>query len=128
MKELKLSLTHYKVLHTVSLLNDLSLYPTQEGIYKILSGRVDDETKDLTSLPTFGVIISYSSKKICHYVLALLRYGYIKNVFDPITEELYLQIAPLGITSLNAFLAKRKWNYSKTKRVEKPSIVKITKK
>ncbi|MFA7032922.1 MAG: hypothetical protein WC201_05125 [Bacilli bacterium] len=128
MKELTLSITHYKVLHTVASLNDLSLYPNQEGVYKILSGVIDDETKEATSIPTFGTLISYSSKKICHYILALSRYEYLKNIFDPQTEELYLEITPKGRHELELFLQKKKTPYSKTIRINKPTIIKITKK
>lgn len=128
MAELKLSLTHYKVLHTIYSLNEKSLFPNQEGVYKILSGKVDPEIYDRPDFPTYGVLISYSSKKICHYVLALSRYGYVKNIFDPKSEELYLTLTPKGVSELLSFLSQRKRDYTRVKRVLKPSIVKIDKK
>ncbi|MFA6675584.1 MAG: hypothetical protein WCS49_01750 [Bacilli bacterium] len=128
MKELALSITHYKVLHTIASLNDLSLYPNQEGVYKILSGIRDNETKEASLIPTFGTLISYSSKKICHYVLALSRYEYLKNIFDPQTEELYLEVTPKGRRELELFLKKKRLPYSKTIRISKPTITKIIKK
>ncbi len=127
MKELKLSITHYKVLHTVFSLNLLSLYPNQEGVYKILTGNDNNEIQEIRNLPTFGVLISYSSKKICHYVLSLIRYGFLKNVFDPKSEDLYLEVSGKGKEYLQIFLDKQKSPYRRIIKPIKPSIVKIVK-
>ena len=127
MKELKLSITHYKVLHTVSSLNLLSLYPNQEGIHKILSGNDKNEIQEIRNIPTFGTLISYSSKKICHYVLSLIRYGFLKNVFDPRSEDLYLEVSEKGKDYLKLFLENKKSPYHRTIKMVKPCIVKIEK-
>ncbi|HNX16501.1 MAG TPA: RQC domain-containing protein [Bacilli bacterium] len=127
MKDLRLSITHFKIIHTVLSLNELSLYPNQEGVYKILSGQDENETKNLQNLPTYGTLISYSSKKICHYVLALLRHGFLKYIFDSKSENLYLEVTGKGKYNLDIFLAKRKSPYSRTFKASKPSIVKIIK-
>lgn len=127
MKELKLSITHYKVIHTVYSLNLLSLYPNQEGVHKILSGNDQNEMEEVRKIPTFGTLISYSSKKICHYVLSLIRYGFLNNVFDPKSEDLYLEVSEKGKDFLKAFLINKKSPYHRTFKAIKPSIVKIEK-
>lgn len=127
MKELKLSITHYKVIHTVYSLNLLSLYPNQEGVHKILSGNDKNEIQEVRNIPTFGTLISYSSKKICHYVSSLVRYGFLKNVFDPKSEDLYLEVSVKGKDYLKVFLDNKKSPYRRTVKAFKPSIVKIEK-
>ena len=77
MKEIKLNLTHYKILDTVLWLNDQHLYATQTGVYKIIHGDLDEDTVNLTNCPTFSVIVSYPSKKLMRFILALHRYGYL---------------------------------------------------
>lgn len=125
MKELKLTITHFKILHTVKFLNDQKLYPNQEGVYKILSGEKDEETEPLMEAPTFGSLISYSSKKVCHYILALNRYGYLAKIFDRESKELYLTLTEKGDIELFKFLKKHKNGYSKKKPTLKKTIVKI---
>ena len=125
MKELKRSITHIKILHTVKELNDNHLYPNQEGIYKILSGVKDEETESLMGIPTFGSLISYSSKKVCHYILALYRYGFLTKIFDRETKELYLTLTEKGDLELFTYLRKHKNGYSKKKKELKKTIVKI---
>lgn len=127
MKELKLSITHYKIIHTVYSLNLLSLYPNQNGVHKVLTGNDLNEDPMIRDVPTFGTLISYSSKKICHYVLALVRYGFLKNVFDPKSENLYLEVNEIGKEMLSVFLSKKKSPYHRTIKPWKPSIVKIEK-
>lgn len=125
MAELKLSITHFKILHTIKELNIMHLYANQDGIYKILSGTIDEETKTLQELPTFGTLISYSSKKISHYILALFRHNYITKIFDRNTNELYLKITASGEYELENFLKRHKRPYSKTQKTLKTTIVRI---
>ena len=54
MKELKLVITHIKILDTISNLNKRGLYPVSDGVYKIIAGVVDSETKNYLDEPTFG--------------------------------------------------------------------------
>ena len=90
MATLKLNVTYYKVLETVSLLNNKGLYPLNEGIYKILTGQKDDETIQYSSFPTYSTLVSYGSKRICGLTLMLLRYKYLEKIYDKkksVTEE-----------------------------------------
>ncbi len=125
MTELKLTITHYKILHTVQCLNDLKLYPKQEGVFKILSGVIDEETKPLKDIPTFGCLISYSSKKISRFILALLRHNYLKKIFDRKTNDLYLIITNEGSISLQKFIKRHKNPYSKANKKLETTIAKI---
>ena len=81
MKEVKLNQTYYKVLITIKALNDLHYYPLNEGIYKILVGVVDEDTKPFVDLDCFGTLISFTSKKVCRLTMMLYRYGYIGRIF-----------------------------------------------
>ena len=38
--------------------------------------------EEYQNLNTFGVLRSYSSKKICRFILALLRHGYLEKKYD----------------------------------------------
>ena len=46
MSELKISVTYIKVLDTINELNQNDCYPLNQGIYKILTGKDDEETKE----------------------------------------------------------------------------------
>ena len=109
MTKFKLNVTYYKILETVSLLNKDGYYPLNEGIYKIVTGKKDDETMKFSSLPTYSTLISYPSKKICNLTLMLFRNKYLEKVYDPKSDDLYFKITKLGQDSLEKYL-KRKHN------------------
>ena len=71
MKELEICITHIKILETISSLNKKNMYPVSDGVYKIVAGIIDEETISLVDEPTFGTLISFGSKKVCRYLLAL---------------------------------------------------------
>ncbi|NLB49126.1 MAG: hypothetical protein GX813_04760 [Erysipelotrichia bacterium] len=96
MRQLRLNQTYYKVLLTLKLLNDQQYYPLNEGIYKILKGKVDEETRPFSAFPVFGTLSSYTSKRISHLTLMLFRYGYIGKIFDPNSNKLFFRISPSG--------------------------------
>ena len=54
MKELELTITHIKILDTISNLNKQGMYPLSDGVYKIVAGIVDEETANLRDEPTFA--------------------------------------------------------------------------
>ena len=100
MRDLKLVITHYKILDTIYYLNQQDLYPLAEGVYKIVAGIIDEETINYRDIPTFSTLISFGSKKICRYLLALQKHQYIKKKFNLQTDNLYYQITELGIEEL----------------------------
>ena len=127
MKELKLVITHYKLLDTIKWLNDKHLYATALGVHKIVHGDVDEDTVKLTNCPTFSTLISYGSKKVARFLLALHRYGYLIKVYDKKSAALYLSITLKGRDALALYHKKHKANYKKGARKFKPEIIKIEK-
>ena len=125
MAELKLVITHYKLLDTVKWLNDIHLYATALGIHKIVHGDLDDETVTLTDCPTFSTLTSYGSKKVARFLLALYRYGYLIKVYDKPSNTLYLSITFKGREALEMYHKKHKHGYKKSVKRFKHEIVKI---
>ena len=125
MKEVKLNQTYYKVLITIKALNDLHYYPLNEGIYKILVGVVDEETKQFVDLDCFGTLISFTSKKVCRLTMMLYRYGYIGRIFDAQTKKLYFSLTDKGIEATETFLRNHKKPFARRNKNVTPTIVKI---
>lgn len=125
MKEVKLNQTYYKVLITIKALNDLHYYPLNEGIYKILVGVVDEDTKPFVDLDCFGTLISFTSKKVCRLTMMLYRYGYVGRVFDTQTKKLYFSLTDKGIEVTEAFLKTHKKPFARRNKNVTPTIVKI---
>ncbi len=125
MKEVKLNQTYYKVLITIKALNDLHYYPLNEGIYKILVGVVDEDTKPFVDLDCFGTLISFTSKKVCRLTMMLYRYGYIGRIFDTQTKKLYFSLTDKGIEATEAFLTTHKKPFARRNKNVTPTIVKI---
>lgn len=125
MKEVKLNQTYYKVLITIKALNDLHYYPLNEGIYKILVGVVDEDTKQFTGLDCFGTLISFTSKKVCRLTMMLYRYGYIGRIFDAQTKTLYFSLTDKGREVTESFLKNHKKPFARRSKNITPTIVKI---
>ena len=125
MKEVKLNQTYYKVLITIKALNDLHYYPLNEGIYKILVGQVDADTRQFVDLDCFGTLISFTSKKVCRLTMMLFRYGYIGRVFDTKTKKLYFSLTEKGVKATELFLKKHKKPFAKRSKNTAPTIVEI---
>ena len=125
MMELKLVITHFKILDTIAYLNQRDLYPLAEGVYKIVAGIIDEETVNYRDAPTFSTLTSFTSKKVCRYLLALQKHGYIKKKFNLQTDNLYYQITEVGSEALRKYHKKHKRPYIQKARVIKSTIVKM---
>lgn len=125
MKELKLTITHYKVLDTIYYLNIQNKYPLADGVYKILSGIIDEETLFYQDLPTFSTLISFSSKKVCRYLLALQKAGHIHKRFDEKTNNLYFEITAKGKKEIESFHKVHIKPYPKKRRVIEKTIIEL---
>ena len=125
MKEFELNQTYAKVLLTISELNKRSYYPLNEGLYKMLTGILDEETAQFSDIPSFGTLTSYSSKRICHLTLMLFRHGLIGKIFDSKTQKLYFRITELGEESLNDFYKKHRCSFARRKPKTSQTIAKI---
>ena len=109
-KEFSLTISHYKILQTINDLNKMQKYPTSKGVNNILGGKIDNETKQYSNLSTYGTLISYPGRKLCSYILNLVRREYLTYIYDKNSDGMYLRITEKGETEL--FLYTRK---SKTK-------------
>ena len=127
MADLKLNITHQKILDTVSYLNQRHEYPSHLGVYKIVGGIIDEETNNYMDVPTFGTLISFGSKKVSRFILPLLRYGYLAKIYDKNSDDLYLVITNKGIDALALFHKRYKKPYPKKSKTIKKTIVKIEK-
>ena len=125
MKEFIVNQTYYKVLLTISELNKRTLYPLNEGVYKILAGVIDEETSSLMDVLTFATLSSYSSKRICHLTLMLFRHGYLGKIFDPVSKKLYLRTTEKGEIAVADFAKKHRCSFAKRKQKTAMTIAKI---
>lgn len=125
MRSFKLTITHLRILDTVNELNQNGFYPSNEGIFKILTGKKDDESLKFKDYKNYSTLISYSSKRICSLSLVLFRHNYLEKKYDPKTNELYFKITKTGEQALNDYFKGKDSNYLKKEIVEKPSIVRI---
>lgn len=108
--EFRLTVSHYKIMETISELNKVNKYPTAKGVNNILSGKLDSETRQYIDLATFGTLISFPGRKLCSYILNMVRRGYLGYIYDEKSDDLYLRITEKGEDTL--FLYIRKHNYS----------------
>lgn len=125
MKHFELNQTYCKVLLTISELNKQGYYPLNEGVYKIVSGLLDDEVEPFSDLKTFATLTSFSSKKICHLTLMLFKHGLIGKIFDPDSKKLYLRVTEAGEQALSTYFEKHKKGFAKRTPKSVPTIVKI---
>lgn len=125
MAELKINATYIKVLDTIKELNQNDCYPLNQGIFKILAGKDDEETKDFSYIKTYGTLVSTTSKKICNLTLMLYRYGYIEKFYHYPTKQMYFKITQKGLTELDNFSKTSKRKYTKTEQVLQPTILKL---
>ena len=125
MKELEISITHIKILETISYLNQKHMYPVSDGVYKIVAGIIDEETIELQDVPTFGTLISFGSKKVCRYLLALQRHRYIKKIYAKAQDCLVYVTTEIGESTLMNYHKKHKRPFIKKKRIIKRTIFTI---
>ena len=125
MGELKINITYIKVLDTIYELNQNDCYPLNQGIFKILTGKDDEETKEFKYIKNYRTLISTSSKKVCNLTLMLFRYGYIEKFYHYPTKQMYFKITQKGISELESYRKSNKRKYSKTEQNLQPTILKL---
>ena len=125
MSELKINATYIKVLDTIRELNENDCYPINMGIYKILVGKDDEETKEFSYIKTFGTLVSTTSKKVCNLTLMLFRYGFIEKFYHYPTDQLYFKITEKGKNELDNFHKNSAMKYSKKEQIFQPTILKL---
>lgn len=120
-----LTVSHYKILETILLLNKRNLYPTAKGVNNILSGAPDDETQGYKDIDTFATLISFPGRKLCSYILNMVRREYLTYVYDEKTDAMYLKVTPKGEMTLFDYNRKHKYSHKKKRGTSKPQIVEI---
>ena len=107
----RLTVSHFKILETVAELNEQKDYPTAKGVNNILSGKPDPDTKKYVNIKTYGTLLSFPGRKLCSYILNMVRRGYLTYVYDPKTDAMYLKITDKGTSELFTFNKKHKSSY-----------------
>lgn len=122
-----LTVSHYKILQTVKELNTNDLYPSAKGVNNILSGVLDEETRKYNEYSTYGTLISFPGRKLCSYILNMVRRGYLTYAYDEKSDDMYLKITDKGEASLFAFNKRHKISYKRKTPHKKAEIVLIKK-
>lgn len=123
--EFKLTVSHYKILQTVNELNKVKKYPSAKGVNNILQGKLDPETRNYIDLKTFGTLLSYPGRRLCSYILNMVRRGYLSYIYDKKSDDMYLRITEKGEIEVFNFERKHKNEYTKKEPHRKAQIVEI---
>ena len=123
--EFRLTISHYKILQTVNELNKVKKYPTAKGINNILQGKLDPETRKYIELKTFGTLLSYPGRRLCSYILNMVRRGYLSYIYDKSSDDMYLRLTEKGEIEVFNFERKHKNTYTKKEPHRKAQIVEI---
>ena len=123
--DFRLTISHYKILQTVNELNKVKKYPTAKGINNILQGKLDPETRKYIELKTFGTLLSYPGRRLCSYILNMVRRGYLSYIYDKSSDDMYLRLTEKGEVEVFNFERKHKNTYTKKEPHRKAQIVEI---
>ena len=123
--EFKLTISHYKILQTVNELNKVKKYPTAKGVNNILQGKLDPETRKYIDLKTFGTLLSYPGRRLCSYILNMVRRGYLSYIYDKASDGMYLRLTEKGEIEVYNFERNHKTSYTKKEPHRKAQIVEI---
>ncbi len=123
--DFRLTVSHYKILQTVNELNKQNLYPTAKGINNILQGKLDPETRKYINLKTFGTLLSYPGRRLCSYILNMVRRDYLSYIYDKNSDDMYLRLTEKGEIEVFNFERKHKNEYTKKEPHRKAQIVEI---
>lgn len=120
-----LTVSHFKILETIKELNDVHKYPTPKGVNNILMGKLDEETRQYVSMKTYGTLISFPGRKLCSYILNMVRRDYLSYIYDKKSDGMYLYITEKGEEELYSFNKRHKKEFQKKTPHHKPEIVEI---
>ena len=123
--DFRLTVSHYKILQTVNELNKQKLYPTAKGINNILQGKLDPETRKYINLKTFGTLLSYPGRRLCSYILNMVRRDYLSYIYDKNSDDMYLRLTEKGEIEVFNFERKHKNEYTKKEPHRKAQIAEI---
>lgn len=120
-----LTVSHFKILQTIEELNKSNLYPTSKGVNNILMGKLDKETRQYVNIKTYGTLISFPGRRLCSYILNMVRRGYLGYIYDKKSDAMYLRITEKGEAEVFSYERKHKNSYRKKEPNHKPEIVEI---
>ena len=123
--EFRLTVSHYKILQTVLDLNNVKKYPTAKGVNNILMGKLDVETRQYIDMRTFGTLISFPGRRLCSYILNMVRRGYLSYIYDKNSDAMYLRVTEKGELEVFNYERKHKNSYRKKEAHRKAQIVEI---
>lgn len=121
--ELELNITYFKILKTIDLLNKENAFPNLLGLKKILKGEVDEETSKFKDILTFSTLISIGNRQLASNVKMLIRYNYLRNIYDEESNDYFLKITIKGENMIESYEAHHKINYKKTTKKFKKTIL-----
>lgn len=121
----RLTVSHYKILQTVNELNKMKKYPTAQGVNNILQGKLDPETRNYINLKTFGTLLSFPGRRLCSYILNMVRRGYLSYIYHKESDAMYLRVTEKGEVEVFNFERKHKNEYTKKEPHRKAQIVEI---
>ena len=123
--EKKLTLSQYKVLHTVFLFEKDNLSPNNEGIRDVLRGNKYPSFSRLEEYETFSTLTSLSDKKVTNLINKLIKEEYLERRMFPDNGEFYLLLSLKGKEALAVFLKRHKKGYRQKEKEKKITFVKI---
>ena len=127
MSSLPLTHTTYKVLYCIDELNSVGIAPNNIGVYKVLSGMNDDESKVFSSLKSWSTLISYSQKRITTLINSLIKANLLERRMSMEDGEYYFILSSEGKSALQGFSKKRKVNLKSREKYIKNSFANISK-
>lgn len=125
MKTEELNLTTYKILYCVKELNNIGVSPNHIGVYKVLAGILEDETRSYQDLMSWSILISLSQKRITTLINALCKKGYLDKKMATSNGEYYFTINKKTISDMTEFINHHKVNFKRSKKTAIKNFVEI---
>ena len=88
-------------------------------------GKLDIETRQYIDIETFGTLISFPGRKLCSYILNMVRRNYLTYIYDKKSDGMYLAITEKGEEELYSFNKRHKTSFKRKTPHRKNEIVEI---
>ena len=125
MQSKELRANQIKVLDTIYQLNLKRIYPNNLGVYKIISGIIDYESQEYSSLDTYASLSSISFKSSSFIIVRLIKLGLVEKFTYYEDDKDYLRVTDLGKETLLNYLSRHKLSYKKGRRKIVNNFIKI---
>ena len=121
-----INITDYKILYTIRYLNNLECFPSIKGVFKILTGVLDNETTSFSSVETFKSLVSMTSKRLTRDVARLFNSRFLRRIYNNENEDYYYGLTEEGQNVLIEYESHHKVSIKKSKSKDKLTIIKMT--